>query len=342
MNNTSFFLSLTAITIGVFMLVPIGLFHVTGPVYGVEIELNQSNIVSKETLVNQSTEPASNETVMLYRPYVMTNGQEIENLVENETVVFSGFVQSNSGLRGHNISLYAITNDKEKDNLLGTYVIDDPVSTQFSFKVKITPELVKDSIDNGNQLQFKAYHGDVPSNIITANLLVNGEKESKYEQIFDPQEYNIPTKLILSANYAGKTSNSFAYLSSYKLTDKSTDNVHEHFNTEDDVDKFDTRRDYNWNLTSGNSIVSLNFENGNPNPLSMDVFLEQTEYLETRDGADNDSIPVLYRFDNHKDEIFKFETPLVREGVYTIDINVFFENGIRATYVLSKIGVWIK
>jgi hypothetical protein len=64
-------------------------------------------------------------------------------------------------------------------------------------------------------------------------------------------------------------------------------NVHEYFNTEDDVDKFDTRRDYNWNLTSGNSIVSLNFENGNPSPLSMDVFLEQTEYLQTRDGVES-------------------------------------------------------
>ena len=39
MNNTTFFLSLTAITIGVFMLILVGLFHVTGPVYGVEIDI---------------------------------------------------------------------------------------------------------------------------------------------------------------------------------------------------------------------------------------------------------------------------------------------------------------
>jgi hypothetical protein len=325
----------------VFILGSIDHIHITGLVYGYDGKVKQGNNLSKETFVNQSKEPASVEKVILYRPYVLTYGEELKNLAENETVVFSGFVQSTNGLRGNSVSLYEVSNDK-KNNLLGTYVIDDPVSTQFSFKVKITPQLVKASTDSGNELQFKAYHGGVSSNAIIVNISANSDKASKYQPTFDPQKYNIPDKVTLSSTYAGKTSNSVAYLARYELADKSTGNDQVYVNPEDDVDKFDTGRDYNWNLTSGKSIVSPKFENGNPKPLFLDMFLKQFEYLETRDhGIDNESILVLYRFDSLKDDLFRFKTPSVREGVYTLDIKAFFDNGIRASYVLSKTGVWL-
>ena len=318
--------------------------HITGSVYGRDDVVNQGNNLSKNAFINQSKEHARVEKIILYRPYLLTSGGEVKNLVENETVVFSGFVQSSIGLRGNSVSLYEVSKDKDKDNLLGIYVIDDPVSTQFSFKVKMTPKLVKTSTESGNQLQFKVYHGDVSSNTITAKILFNSDK-ANYQHIFNPQKYNIPQKVGLSSTFAGKTSNTYAYLTRYEVevADKSTSNVQVYANPEDNVDRFDTRRDYNWNLTSGKSVVSLKFENGNPMPLFLDMFLKQFEYVETRynGSIQNESIPVLYRFDTFKDETLKMKTPSVHEGVYTTIIKAFFENGIRATYVLSKTGVWL-
>lgn len=314
--------------------------HITDSVYGDKGNVNQGNNSFNNTPINQS-KVSTVETVVLYRPYALANGEGTNILVENETVVFSGFVQSETGLQGNNVSLYELS--KEKENLLDTYTINDPVSTQFAFKVKITPELVKNFIDSGNQLQFKAYHSNVSSNIITVNTLLNKDEESKYRQVFDPQKNNIPEKVALKSTYAGKISDNFAYLYRYELVDENSGNVLEFVNTEDDVDRFDTRREYNLNLTSGSSIVSLKFEGGDAKPLFLDMSLLQFETLETiNDGDVNESIPVLYRFDTFKDENLKFQTPLVEEGVYSIEIKVFFDNSIRATYVLSKIGVWLR
>ena len=332
---------MSIIVFGVFVLTSIHELQFTGTVYGDEDKVNQVNKLSGVTIIKQSKEPARVERIILYSPYLLTHGEEVKNLEENQTAVFSGYVQSSTGMKGNSVSLYEISNDQDKDNLLGTYVFDDPVSTQFSFKVKITPQLVKASKDSDNRLQFKVYHGDVSSNTITVNILVNGDKASKNEHIFDPQKYNIPEKVALTSTSAVTTSDSFAYLARYDIANKSNGDVQVFVNTEDNVDKFDTRTDYNWNLTSGKSIVSLKFEYGDPKPLFLDMFLKQFEYPKTSDhGIDNDSIPVLYRFESINEEKLRLKTPPVREGIYNIEIKVFFDNEIRASYVLSKTGVW--
>lgn len=267
--------------------------------------------------------PASNiseniKSIILYPP-------TYDTYIINESEIFDGFVDSKHGIPDATIGIYE-ENDKMQDCFINEYHITDPISTYYSFVVKINNTLIQCDEDfaTDKKLEFVTKMGSNFSNLIDITVLPSIDELPTPRWEFEPKKFNIPNNItVLFFIDNNTTISKNVYLDHYHINDKYPDNIEKYYPLES-LDPNDINDYLHLDNTTKNISLVLNFSldnNKSRDPSFVNVFMNNIESNETFIDLD---IFNLYELEQIDQDPWMFSIPKLPTGNYEIKIRVYF------------------
>jgi hypothetical protein len=294
--------------------------------------------------MNVSLDTNNPAKIVLYPPSIGYSGDVLETIVENETVIFSGYISSVQDKQDKTIVLYKIDN-KTGDK---TVIASDIVSASAN-NYGIEATLNKTIVNSEKQIEFRSAIGNKTSNPVYVNIVSNLKELPIPRPEFDPVKYGMPDKIILKT-IDGKFLKTIN-LGCYNIADKYSDNLENYCNLNDPQQADKNDHSSNFNLIAGEKLEVVlenkdNDDDNNNSSSSNDGSVKNTKiqplFVEAYLGKYNftDDIPFLYQLNQLDQNPWKFAVPdSIPPGNYDTIIKIYFENGTRAEYDLALTNI---